>query len=406
MPNPASAQGTWEVVYDELYGILEDIHFIDEFEGWVVDSHFDDVGRIYHTTDGGFSWDLQDDPVIEGLYCVFFLNSEIGWVGGQDGLIMHTNNGGDTWTEQQTPTIYHVYRIFFIDENIGWAVGGSQAVVTHSFILGTRDGGETWEEQLFTFATVPGVFRCIAFADYNIGLAGGRLNQIYRTDNGGDDWESIPLDSIKTVHGLSYLGNGEFCGVGNDDSIYDLGFPGSVKTWDYGHNWYYTEFDSVEDELLLDVSFADSVNGLAVGYNGTNYYTTDGGNLWQWMEPLPESSLWTVSFPKPYVGWTNSGYGGKIYRYLDDNITPPDNIEDLNILVVEDGIQLSWSPITEDIFGNPINITDLQYEIYGDDEPYFTPGLSNLQAVVADTSFTDMGAVLIGRWYYIIKSVR
>ena len=406
MPNPASAQGTWEVVYDELYGILEDIHFIDEFEGWVVDSHFDDAGRIYHTTDGGFSWDLQDDPVIEGLYCVFFFNSEIGWVGGQDGLIMHTNNGGDTWTEQQTPTIYHVNKIFFYNENIGWAVGGTQALTSNSFILGTRDGGITWEEQISFSASNSGAFECLAFADSSIGVAGGQLYEIYRTENGGEDWESIHSDSIMRIFGFSYLGDGEFCGVGVDDALLDIGWPVSVKTQDYGYNWYYTEFDSLADELLWDVSFADSMNGLAVGFDGINYYTTDGGNLWQWMEPLPEIALSTVSFPKPYVGWTNPGYGGKIYRYLDDNITPPDNIEDLNILVVEDGIQLSWSPITEDIFGNPINITDLQYEIYGDDEPYFSPDISNLQAVVADTSLTDIGAGSSGCRYYTIKVVR
>ncbi len=64
-------------------GTFNDIHFINNQEGWVVG----DGGVIGHTTDGGAGWATQTNPDTQNrtLIGVFFLDSNNGWAVGADG---------------------------------------------------------------------------------------------------------------------------------------------------------------------------------------------------------------------------------------------------------------------------------------------------------------------------------
>lgn len=397
----AFAQGTWELVYEDLEGTLGDLTFVDEWEGWVVDHGFYNNGRIYHTIDGGFSWDIQDDPTNEPLYTIFFVDNGNGWTGGYDGDIMHTENSGDEWVIQESNVDYPVRELFFLNTDMGWAVGGDLGPVNYYYIIATEDGGETWVTQMQGSTSETNTFRCVAFADSYIGIAGGWQNQIHRTDNGGEEWIPIQIDSINVMHDVSYLGNGVFCGVGHYYGA--LTTPVSVKSYDYGLTWYRTVLDTIVYNVgLRGVSFTDSIRGLVISSYGRAYYTNNGGELWNFMGQISPVSLRSVSYPKPYVGWANN-ISGNIYRYMDISITPPDSIIDLQISIIEDDIQLAWSPVEEDIFGNPIS--GCEYHIYRDVEPYFTPDVSNLYTVVADTFFVDIEAVSLGRRYYRVVVV-
>jgi photosystem II stability/assembly factor-like uncharacterized protein len=90
-PGPAS---------DDLYAVK----FADAKSGWAVGA----FGEIWHTTDGGSTWDFQTSPVNTDLYGVTFVGPSTGWAVGDYGTIVHTTDGGTTWTEQstgrQTPT--------------------------------------------------------------------------------------------------------------------------------------------------------------------------------------------------------------------------------------------------------------------------------------------------------------
>ncbi|MBT8391572.1 MAG: hypothetical protein HKO83_05550 [Ignavibacteriaceae bacterium] len=73
-------------------GTFNDIHFINNQEGWVVGSG----GVIGHTTNGGTSWNEQTNPDTQNrtLIKVFFLDANNGWAVGIDGVILRTINGG------------------------------------------------------------------------------------------------------------------------------------------------------------------------------------------------------------------------------------------------------------------------------------------------------------------------
>ena len=404
LPFPLPAQGYWELVYDDLYGFLSDLCFVDEWEGWVVDWSIFTSGLIYHTTDGGFTWEVQEDPSNQGLYSVFFLDHKTGWAGGLDGDILHTIDGGEEWVLQDAGYDHVVERIFFLNENLGWAVGGDLSPTDYRFIVATQDGGDNWETQMYGSSIGGGSFHCVAFADSNIGIAGGRINQIFRTENGGEDWYSIPTDSIIfKIFGLSYLGNGEFCGVGLavDNNYNDT--LAVVKSYDYGLTWHRTVIDTLyENNYFCDVSFADSLYGLAVAKEGRTFRTDNGGESWQYIESISNYYLTSVSYPKPYVGWTKETYSG-IYRYLDTSLTPPAEIDELTIDIVRDQVCLSWPP-AEDIFGN--QISGCEFKIYREGDPYFTPDSANLIGITTDTVYVDSGIINSSEYFYRIVTCR
>ena len=76
-------------------GTFNDIHFINNQEGWVVGNS----GIIGYTIDGGANWNTQTNPDTQdrSLYGVFFLDANNGWAVSNGGLILHTTNGGTNW---------------------------------------------------------------------------------------------------------------------------------------------------------------------------------------------------------------------------------------------------------------------------------------------------------------------
>src|SRR5690242_9981505 len=61
---------------------LHAVQFVDEKEGWAVG----DEGVVWHTVDGGQSWERQPTGTRGSLRSVHFLNPYTGWVAGREEL--------------------------------------------------------------------------------------------------------------------------------------------------------------------------------------------------------------------------------------------------------------------------------------------------------------------------------
>lgn len=62
---------------------------------------------------------------------------------------------------------------------------------------------------------------------------------------------------------------------------------------------------------LSSLTFIDSLNGWAVGVNGTVIQTGDGGEIWKKQNLKTNTHLFSVCFLTDRVGWT-VGWGGRI----------------------------------------------------------------------------------------------
>lgn len=206
---------TWNPLYLPDSCLFYDLYFVNPDTGWVLGTAYTlQVRRIYHTTDGGNTWEIQKDS---GGTSISMISDSVGWVSG-GGQMLHTINGGNTWAEQgyyngwkcyfidslygwmagqcfiyntqdggqnwvmkyDDPFTRDMYSIDFINRDTGWAVGYDPFLSSGGIIINTIDSGETWTEQINTSTRI----REIQFLNKDVGYAVAEEN-VYKTINGG-----------------------------------------------------------------------------------------------------------------------------------------------------------------------------------------------------------------------------
>ncbi len=145
-------------------------------------------GSVYKTVDGGTTWVKANNGanlLTEGLYCVDFVNDNIGFASGGFNLdrTFKTINGGNTW--QQVNTI-SFGQMQFLTPSVGYArnVGN-----LYNRIYKTIDGGVTWN---ITFEIDEDI-TSFHFVDENVGYFVGDSGLMYKTTDGGALWEQLTV---------------------------------------------------------------------------------------------------------------------------------------------------------------------------------------------------------------------
>lgn len=258
------------------------------------------------------TWTEKELTGYSNLNAIDFVNDNVGWIVGNNGIILKTTNGGVEWIPQNSNVTYDILDVDFIDENIGCAVCRNEC-------LTTSDGGQTWTSQYLTYHWLG----TIKFGDKQHAWITGEYGQIMFSSDAGRTWSiqkemglqddyfdiSSPSPNVaymvgqspafKTVNGgqtwtqLQESGIGKrVCFVNENTGWISEGFS-IAKTTDGGDTWNHSvlkEYSSdTEKEFIDDVYFTDINNGWAVTtkYLQTIIYKTqDGGNSW-----TPEKKL-------------------------------------------------------------------------------------------------------------------
>lgn len=183
----ANGGRTWEIRRREPQWLSRDVDFLNRERGWMVEGTV-----VYSTQDGGRTWipsyEVKTTPqssysLLDLFYLssVVFVDSEYGWVAGQEGSLFATQDGGATWNPQETGTSGEVNALHLLDRSNGWLVGNG------GLILSTSDG-KTWlpqnsgtEEELLT----------IRFSDRDHGVLGGVRGTLLWTEDGGRTWNPV-----------------------------------------------------------------------------------------------------------------------------------------------------------------------------------------------------------------------
>lgn len=254
-------------IVEDLY----DAQFVDAHQGWVVGV----FGSVYHTTDAGRHWILQETPTTQHLYGVAFADDRNGWIVGRSGEVLHTADGGAHWLEQKSGTSKHLFKVVFIDDHTGWAVGD------WGVVLRTRDGGQTWEDRSLDEDQI--VYG-LAFADAANGWMVGEFGSIRRTRDGGETWVKQDVGTSKTFFGVATTSPMKAWAVGIDGLV--------ARTVDGGATWTIqqgqTEMASFESLGFMDIFKNPGLydvkmsgkNGYVVGDIGNVLVTKDGGETW------------------------------------------------------------------------------------------------------------------------------
>lgn len=237
-------------------------------------------GHVLRSTDEGRSWRQIASPVRSMLTAVHFVDARRGWAVGHDGMVLHSTDGGASWTllrdglqaqraldhaalaeararleaiERQraagdTPALAEqaaeaalaledaqatldeplfapaLFDVWFADAARGLAVGA------YGMALATVDGGSSWQDARARLAD-PDRRHLYAIAALDGGaslLVAGEAGLLYRSRDGGEQWEPLDTGHAGTLFGL----------VAASGGLYAVGLQGALlRSTDAGVSW-------------------------------------------------------------------------------------------------------------------------------------------------------------------------
>lgn len=350
---------------------LKAIHFIDQFHGWIITynnpNDIKNSGNIYHTNDGGHTWNkqLQTESALFGLH---FIDRMTGWVVGDKRTIFTTSDGGINWDhithgsnqrhkeEYGQPEslgneplhTFTLYAVDFSDIEHGWIVG-DLGVILHTSIDTKNSGTRKWKHQRGGprfHNSADGLLLGVDFISNKVGWVVGENGTILHTRNGGVTWES----QSNPTHLLF-----DICAV-SESQGYVVGDRGAILETDNGGIEWKSQ-DSRTPECFGATHFVNKNKGWAVAEAGVILHTTNGGAVWHQQNSNTKHDLLTVFFIDDKMGWC-AGSGGEIIHTTDggiswesQNSTVPYNLFDIYFTSVKDG----W---VVGIFGTLLHTTD------------------------------------------------
>ncbi len=216
------------------------------------------------------TWYEQTTPVTGILYAVSAPDINNVWAAGAAGKVIRTTNGG-TWAlaSGNLPATDIIYAIWAIDANTCLVTTSPSATNTYK----TTNAGVNWS---LVFTQPGGFIDGFYFKDANNGLmigdATGGRSSIWKTSNGGTNWDSAGVNFTTTDASW----NNAVCGVG-DVVYWGTNATKLYKSTNFGTNWTAT---TATGEANSDaVWFNDASNGM-YGGNTLVQSTINGGTTW------------------------------------------------------------------------------------------------------------------------------
>jgi photosystem II stability/assembly factor-like uncharacterized protein len=304
-------------------GSIETIRAFDDGRAVALADH-----AVLVTTDGGTQWAAISPPGFDAFAAsrMVFLDADHGWVAsvpkGQFTAVsvFHTTDGGESWERADVPVGppldqlpagpgFDAPDLGFFDPLHGW-MALSNAAPEPFFV--TSDGGATWQVRP-SLEGGPGAdqLKSLTFTSPSQGWAVGERNvplspttdkeidSLLRTTDGGATWEHVDLPDPPLQGATS-------------DSLADLGIP---------------RFFGGQDGVAPAWAYQDGQRAVFL------YVTHDGGDTWSATEPVPieqgagspifvpsfpSSSDWVVGSTSSQIAVTSDGGGTWLVRSVDD----------------------------------------------------------------------------------------
>ena len=297
----------WNVQFSNVNDFLA-IQFTDENTGYACGGF--GIGTLFKSTNGGTNWSNITFGSTNRFNDLVFINQDTGWVCSNDsfdGGVFKTTDGGLSWVRELNYTTDNPHSIFFINKDIGWI--GTEG----GHLYKTYNGGLNWNLQ-YNIGS-----KDIIFVNSDTGwIASHNSNKISFTSNGGDNWSIQtlpPKDSILITSRPSKISsvNGKvvYCVGGN--VFFGMGRVRGVifKSTNSGNDWIYQIPDtSINIPNYTNIQFINDSIGWA-SYTGM-IHTTDGGgtlvNILNSVSEFPVSFFLSQNYPNPFNPKTKINY--------------------------------------------------------------------------------------------------
>lgn len=128
---------TWNKQYIAGGATLNDVTFINHSIGIAVGS----IGSILKTTDAGLNWNQVTSGTTNNLNGIAATGLDNIWIIGDNGTVLCSVDGGNVWTKKEILSNLEILSdIGFVDSNIGFIVG------KNGVFLKTTNAGSTWSQ--------------------------------------------------------------------------------------------------------------------------------------------------------------------------------------------------------------------------------------------------------------------
>jgi photosystem II stability/assembly factor-like uncharacterized protein/pimeloyl-ACP methyl ester carboxylesterase len=295
----------WKKLKTERYpGKQDDITFINENEGWYVNGY----GSIYHTKNGGETWEKQLEKKGTFFRCIAFVDSLVGFAGtvGTDYFpdvadtipLYGTKDGGKTWRSVSYTGAYvkglcaiDIVKEQFINHgktDYKIHIYGVGRVGSPANMMVSHDGGATWTSNSMNNDCK--MLFDIKMFDKNNGIVCAASDEdmeksnalILKTSDGGKSWKKVyqsnrPFEGTwKASFPTKQVGYVTIQSYNPDPNVKQQRI---AKTTDGGETW--NEINLVEDANAREfgTGFIDENHGF-VGTMNSGYETKDGGKTW------------------------------------------------------------------------------------------------------------------------------
>ncbi|MGB0870294.1 MAG: YCF48-related protein [Flavobacteriales bacterium] len=211
---------TWDSINSNTNENIENTFFIDESVGWLIGLN----GTLKYSNNGGESWMDKSFNQVDYFTDLKFIQDTVGILSGK-GVLYRTNNSGLNWNKIDL-TDKFIMEVFFINEQIGWLCGED------GIIYKSIDSGLSWEAQE---SGINEWLQGVYFINVDLGWAVGRHGTMVYTMDGGINWESYPnpiannnhmisVDFINEDNGWACAGSGRIIKYSKDPTLNTISF--------------------------------------------------------------------------------------------------------------------------------------------------------------------------------------
>ncbi len=150
----------------------------------------------------------------QDMYGVHFPDTATGYTCGNAGTIRKTVTGGKSWTAQSSGSSSSLRSVFFINKTTGWIVGSEQTVLL------TTNGGITWKRTSYLGGGT--TYRSVKFVSPKKGYLCGDFGTIMKTTDGGNTWKPMQTGTYETLNQLAFPDSLNGWAVGTNGTILHL----------------------------------------------------------------------------------------------------------------------------------------------------------------------------------------
>ncbi len=287
---------------------FEPLSFINENTGWLSCAGYTGQSPMYRSTNGGLNWVniYMTSPSPDWMQ---FLNANTGYYRSGNTLLKSTNSGYN-WL-QITPLNITVNTINFSDVNTGYVCGYTTPPIRPRLIK-TTNGGATWDSihvtpdysaiTTFNFINANTGWVSISYLVYPMGTN----SKIYKTTNGGLNWNFQRLDTNASHNKISFIDNLTGWAAISD---FNTTSGNIIKTTDGGNSWITLPLRVLRGRF----QFVNPNTGWAEDESGSLYKSTNGGLSWYVQVDLGLAGIENMQFINSNTGWI-VGDGGLIVK--------------------------------------------------------------------------------------------